>query len=53
MVARVPELPTFGTQNPTLIWHAKPGIYTLLVVLWDEYSTDTSVDLSITIGGSG
>jgi len=53
MVARVPELPTLGTQNPTLVWKAEPGICTLVVVLWDEYSPDVRVDLSITIGGSG
>jgi 4-amino-4-deoxy-L-arabinose transferase-like glycosyltransferase len=52
MVARVPELPTYGAQNPTLIWKAEPGIYTLIVVLWDEYSPNARVDLSIVIGGS-
>jgi len=52
MVARVPELPTWGAQNPTLIWKAEPGVYTLVVVLWDEYSPDARVELSIAIGGS-
>jgi 4-amino-4-deoxy-L-arabinose transferase-like glycosyltransferase len=51
MIARVPELPTYGTQNPTLVWKAEPGIYTLLVVLWDEYSPEARVDLAIFIGG--
>jgi len=52
MVARVLELPTWGVQNPTLIWKAELGVYTLVVVLWDEYIPDARVDLSITIGGS-
>jgi len=52
MVARVPELPIWGIQNPTLIWKAEPGVYTLAAVLWDEFSPDAKVDLSITIGGS-
>jgi len=52
MVARTPELPTFGTENPILSWETKEGIYTLLIVLWDKYEPDSKVDLSITIGGS-
>jgi len=52
MVARVPDLPTFGIQDPTLIWNAKPGIYTLVIVLWDNYTPDTRIDLSIIIVSS-
>lgn len=49
MVVRSPELPTFGIRSPTLYWRAKPGIYTLVVVLWDEYKSDAKAELSITI----
>jgi 4-amino-4-deoxy-L-arabinose transferase-like glycosyltransferase len=52
IVARAPELPTLSTQSPSLIWRAKPGLYTLVVVLWDKYSIGANIDLSITIGGS-
>ena len=50
MVARSPELPTLGVVNPSLTWKAKPGIYTLVIVLWDDYDPDTKVELSIAIG---
>jgi len=54
MVARSPELPTWGEENPTLWWEAKePGLYTIAVVLWDVYEPDTRVDISVAIGGGG
>jgi len=49
IVAKSPELPSFGMTNPTLSWEAKPGIYTLVIVLWDEYEPDTKIDFSIAI----
>jgi len=49
MIAKSPELPSFGMINPTLSWGAKPGIYTLVIVLWDEYEPDTKIDFSIAI----
>jgi len=49
IVSKSPELPSFGMTNPTLSWKAKPGIYTLVIVLWDEYEPDTKIDFSIAI----
>jgi hypothetical protein len=52
MVARSPELPTFGTMDPSLTWKTEPGVYTLVIVLWDRYTFDSKVDISVTVGGS-
>jgi len=49
MVTRSPELPTFGAENPSLSWEAEQGIYTLVIVLWDEYEPDMKIDFSIAI----
>jgi len=50
MMARSPALPNFGTVNPTLLWEAKEGIYTLVIVLWGECEPDIKIDFSIAIG---
>lgn len=50
MVARFPEFPTWR-EEPEPSWEAKPGLYTLVIVLWDEYEPDTKIDFSIAIGG--
>ena len=51
MVARVPKLPVWGEINPTLCLNTKAGIYTLVIVLWDEYEPGDGVGLLITVGG--
>ena len=51
MVARVPKLPVWGEINPTLCLNTKAGIYTLVIVLWDEYELGDEVRLLITVGG--
>ena len=50
-VARSPSLPAYEQKNPTLAWGAKPGCYTLVIVLWDEFELEVYVDMSISIGG--
>lgn len=52
LVARAPQLPVFGVRNPSLVWRADPGMYTLLIVLWDEYDPNVEINFSIIIGGS-
>jgi hypothetical protein len=44
---------TYGQANPSLVWNAqKSGLYTLVIVLRDEYVQDTRVDLQIAVGGA-
>jgi len=50
MVARSPKLPIFCEENPSLVWEAKQGFYTLVIVLWDVYEPGMKVDLSVSVG---
>lgn len=53
LAVRSPDSISYGQFNPSLFWNVeKTGLYTLVVVLRDEYVQDTKVDLRISIGGT-
>jgi hypothetical protein len=53
IIARAPSLPTYGETNPTLVWKTKKsGLYTMVIMLKDEYLPDIEVDLQISMGGT-
>ena len=53
LAVRSPDSISYGRLNPSLVWKFETtGLYTLVVVLRDEYVRDTKVDLQITIGGT-
>ncbi len=53
LAVRSPDSLIYGQFNPSLVWNVeKSGLYTLVVVLREEYVQDTKVDLQISIGGT-
>jgi hypothetical protein len=56
IVARSPSLPTEGQTNPSIAWKTKkikePGLYTMVIMLREEYVQDVELDLRISIGGT-
>ena len=56
IVARSPSLPTYGQPDASLVWKTRtieePGIYTVVVMLREEYTPDAEVNLQISIGGT-
>jgi hypothetical protein len=52
MVARSPQLPKLGQVNPSLSWTIdNAGLYTLVIVLWNDCSMGKDIDVKIVIGG--
>lgn len=53
LAARSPDSIIYGQVNPSLVWNVeKSGLYTLVIVLREEYPQDMKVDLQISIGGT-
>jgi 4-amino-4-deoxy-L-arabinose transferase-like glycosyltransferase len=56
IVARSPSLPTYGQPDASLVWKTRkieePGIYTIVIMLRDEYTADAEVNLRISIVGT-
>ncbi len=53
VAVRSPDLIVYGQFDASLVWHVeKSGLYTLVIVLREEYVEDTKVDLKISIGGT-
>ncbi len=56
IVARSPSMPAYGQADPCIVWKTRkteePGLYTMVVMLRDEYSQDVEVNLQISIGGT-
>jgi hypothetical protein len=53
LAARTPNSTVYGQVDPSLVWQAtKSGLYTLVIVLREEYALDTMVDLKISVGGT-
>jgi hypothetical protein len=53
LVTRSPSLPTYGQNNPSMVWKIKKsGLYTMVISLRDGDSQDAKVDLHISMGGT-
>ena len=53
LAARIPESVIHGQANPSMVWNStKSGLYTLVIVLREEYTEEARVDLQISIGGT-
>ena len=56
IVVRSPSMPAYGQTNPSLAWKTRKteeqGLYTMVIMLRDEYNQDVEVDLQISIGGT-
>ena len=53
VAVRSPDLTIIGQVNASLAWNVeKSGLYTLVIVLREEYVADTKVDLKISVGGT-
>lgn len=53
LAVRTPNSTIYGQVDPSLVWKtAKSGLYTLVIVLREEYAGDTRVDLKILVGGT-
>ena len=53
MLARDPELPVMGGEDPSIVgWKAPADVnfVTAMAVLWDEYTGDERLDLTLEIG---
>jgi hypothetical protein len=51
LAARSPNSTIQGQINSSLVWNStKSGLYTIVVVLREEYTQDTTVDLQISRG---
>jgi len=54
LAARSPNSIVAGEINPSLVWNVeKTGLYTIVVVLREDFAKDTKVELQISIGGTG
>ncbi len=54
LAARSPNSIVAGEINPLLVWNVeKTGLYTIVVVLREDFAEDTKVELQISIGGTG
>ena len=53
LAVRTPDSIIRGEVNPTLAWRVeKSGLYTLVIVLREEYTEGANVNLQISIGGT-
>jgi hypothetical protein len=53
VAARSPDLAIIGQVNASLAWNVeKSGLFTLVIVLREEYVQATKVDLKISVGGT-
>jgi 4-amino-4-deoxy-L-arabinose transferase-like glycosyltransferase len=53
LAARSPNSIVAGEINPSLVWNVeKTGLYTIVVVLREDFAEDTKVELQISIGGT-